>query len=313
MTRFLQWSDLHREFAKEGNPVPFPLPTDDCPAGSVDAILIAGDLDSAAQHVASLIEIHDVWKVPVISIFGNHEPYGTSQEEARDQVAADLEAARARGLDLHILDRGEVVIGDTRILGATLWTDFSIMGSQEAMMYGSQHLINDYRKVRRAPGSNECQTPWETLEMHQRDKAWLLEALAEPFDGKTLVMTHHLPVPEILAPESGKGTYAPAYVSDLREDILGLKIDTWVSGHTHYARRGILEGLQGPISFTANMSGYVSNGRPDKNNFEPYRVIDMDQPTLGLEVIEIAESELQGLRHAQLVIEQLRDEQVPTP
>ncbi|MBW3243411.1 metallophosphoesterase [Epibacterium sp. DP7N7-1] len=311
MTRFLQWSDLHREFAKDGSPVPFPMPTSACSPGSIDAILIAGDLDHAKRHVDSLAEIHEVWKVPVVSIFGNHEPYGMSEQEARDQAATDLLDARQRGLDLHILDRDELVIGDTRILGATLWTDFNILGDQEVMMFGAQHLINDYRKVRSAPGSSECQTPWETLAMHQRDKDWLLEALAKPFEGKTLVMTHHLPVPETLAPEADKGSYAPAYVSDLREDILSLKIDTWVSGHTHYARRGLLEGLHGQIAFTANMSGYVRDGKRQETNFEPYRVIDMDRPTLGLDPIDIAEPGLQDLPHALMVLEQLRDEPAP--
>ncbi|MEY8802124.1 metallophosphoesterase [Leisingera sp. XS_AS12] len=307
MAKFLQWSDLHREFGSAEAPVPFPMPTETCPACSVDAILIAGDLDRASSHVASLVEIHQAWQVPVVSIFGNHEPYGSSQEETVSCVSEDLAVARAAGHDIHVLDRDELIIGDTRILGATLWTDFDILGNREAQMLGAEYLINDYRKVRRAPGSDDKQRAEDTVAFHHRDRSWLLDALARPFQGKTLVMTHHLPVPEVLAQRADKGPYAPAYVSDMRADILGLQIDMWVSGHTHWARRGLIEGLHGPIAFSANMGGYVRSGQRQATNFEPYRLIDMDAPELGLDEIGIEEPILAALPGAAEILASLRE------
>ncbi|ETX13544.1 hypothetical protein OCH239_09705 [Roseivivax halodurans JCM 10272] len=313
MARFLQWSDLHREFGTPERPVPFPLPTDETPAGSVDAILIAGDLDRAVNHVRSLIEIHEAWSVPVVSIFGNHEPYGSSESEARARVAEDLAEARAAGHDIHVLDRDEMVIGDTRILGCTLWTDFEILGRRDDMMMSAEFVMNDYRHVQAGPERDGHQCAADTLGYHRRDRAWLLEALSKPFDGRTLVMTHHLPIPEVLASESGKGDYAPAYVSDMRADILGHRIDTWVSGHTHWARRGIVEGRQGPIAFTANMSGYVRGGHRQNTNFEPYRIIDTQAPQAGLDRIDIDDRKLAGLQTAQEVLRDLADESPAGP
>jgi hypothetical protein len=313
MARFLQWSDIHREFQHTGNPIGLPQPTAECPAGSIDAILIAGDLDKAERHVANLIEIQQAWEVPVVSIFGNHEPYGSSVQAAREKVAEDLVAARARGYDVHVLDRDTLTIGDTRILGATLWTDFNILGNAEEMMFAAQYVMNDYHKVKQSPDTESAMRPEDTLAMHQRDKAWLLDELDRPFDGKTLVMTHHLPVPEALSVKAGKGSYAPAYVNDMRGDILGLKIDTWVSGHTHYARRGYLPGRHGPISFTANMHGYMRGGVLQETNFQPYLVIDTQDPQLGLDQIDIEDPYLSELPSVQDILAGMDTPEITAP
>lgn len=61
MQKFLHWSDLHREMSQAS----FPMPTADCPAGSVDAILINGDLNSRGRHLDDAIRIQDAWQVPV--------------------------------------------------------------------------------------------------------------------------------------------------------------------------------------------------------------------------------------------------------
>ncbi|MCW3782991.1 metallophosphoesterase [Defluviimonas salinarum] len=279
MTRFLHWSDLHREMSEAA----FPTPSADCPAGSVDAVLIAGDLNARGAHLDDAMRIQEAWEAPVIMIWGNHETYRSVYQDQRAAELDRLEALRGQGYDIRVLHQGETFIGDTRILGATLWTDFDILGQQEKMMFGAEYIMRDYSRVewREQDGGLRNLRASDTVAMHASDRAWLLGALATPHVGRTLVMTHHLPAPELLAHEAKKGGYAPGYVSDMRRDFLGLKIDAWVTGHTHWARRGTLQGAFGPIAFTANMMGYEGQG----TNFEPYRILDMDQPALGLEPI----------------------------
>ena len=302
MARFLQWSDLHRELSDAD----FPRPSGDCPAGSVDAILVAGDLNSRGRHIEDAKRIQDAWGVPVVMIRGNHERYGSVWQDFAADEAARLAAAAAEGYDIRLLDCGETIIGDTRILGCTLWTDFDIIGEAELMMQGAEVVMNDYHKIGWLTPEGEARKlrARDTLHRHQEEKAWLLEALQLPFEGRTLVMTHHLPAPELLAPEARKGDYAPGYISDLREAFLAHRIDAWVTGHTHWARRGLIEGLQGPIAFTANMMGYEGQ----YPNFEPYRVLDTANPALGLEPLEIAERTLRHLEPACKILERLREE-----
>ncbi|MSU90863.1 hypothetical protein GE300_14765 [Rhodobacteraceae bacterium 2CG4] len=307
MVKFLYWSDLHREFGSSDHPVPFPEPTRDVNLTNIDAILIAGDLHAGDEHVSSLVEIEERWGVPVISTRGNHAFYHDDFASLPGRHARLAAEARTQGRRVHVLDRETLVLGDTRILGATLWADFEVLRPNpdrlEATMYGARHLMNDYRKVLAEP-DGDLLMPSATAAQHRADRAWLAQELAKPWDGRTLVMTHHIPVPEALAPEAGKGEMAPAYVSDLRHDMLRFPIDAWVSGHSHWARRGTLPGLHGPVAFTANMQGYPGQ----HTNFDPYLVLDMDAPTLGLEPIGIADPSLRDLPGAEEVLEEIRAE-----
>ena len=36
-------------------------------------------------------------------------------------------------------------------------------------------------------------SPADLLDLHKKDRVWLEAKLKEPFDGKTVVITHHLP------------------------------------------------------------------------------------------------------------------------
>lgn len=294
--KFLDWSDLHLEFQEPGPGYDFPKPTADCPAGSIDAILIAGDLHTGDNHVHALLEIEEEWGVPVISIRGNHEFYHGEYHEVIARQGAMVEEARKRGHNIRILDRDSIVLGDVRILGCTLWTDMSIAGLPvKDAAFGLKWVMNDYKKVLFATDGEadpNLMEPQQTLAIHTEDRRWLLEELASPFEGRTLVMTHHLPAPELFTDE--KAEYAEGYGSDMRADILGLKIDAWVTGHTHDARRGLIEGPRGPIAFTSNMSDYPWQ----KTNFEPYRVLDMDAPTAGLEPLEICAQRFEALPSA---------------
>lgn len=301
--KFLHWSDLHLEFHEPGPGYDFPKPTADCPTGSIDAILIAGDLHTGDSHVHALLEIEEEWGVPVVSIRGNHEFYHGEYHEVVARQGEMVKEARKRGHNIRILDRDSIVLGGVRILGCTLWTDGTINGmSQKDAAFGLKWAMNDYKKVlfaKEGEAEPYLMDPEQTMEINARDRRWLLEELAKPFDGPTLVMTHHLPAPELFTDE--KAEYAEGYGSDMRADILGLKIDAWVTGHTHDARRGLLEGLHGPIAFTSNMAGYPGQ----RTNFEPYRVLDMDAPTAGLEPLEIVAHRLRKIPAAEQIREGL--------
>ncbi|MCE6957735.1 metallophosphoesterase [Cereibacter sphaeroides] len=307
MTRILHFSDIHREMYDTG----LPLPTADCPAGSVDAIVVNGDLNARGRHIVDACALQDAWQAPVILVRGNHERYCSDWQDFAIDEAARLDMARELGRDIRLLDCETTVIGDTRILGCTLWTDFAIVGDPAMTKMGARIMVNDYRKIgwRGEDGHVDNLEPDQTAAIHAKEKAWLMQELAKPFEGRTLVVTHHLPAPELLAREARKSDFAPVYVSDLRQDFLGLKIDAWMTGHTHWARRGTIEGLHGPIAFTANMPGYFDQ----RTNYEPHRILDMDEPTRGLEPIGIVDPALAHLEDAAAVLHRLKASECPTP
>ena len=274
--KFLFWSDLHDEVS------PFDIPE---PAGPrPDAILLAGDIGSSGGNVALMVRIHDLWGVPVIAINGNHEPYTAKRfDKHLKREAADLAAARASGRDITIHRRGVSLIGNTRIICATLWTDMRLYPEKFPAVLSTvgdrDRGMNDYRHVGwfdESRGVYRKMIPQDTVTMHKADKGFILSELGKPFEGKTIVMTHHVPVAEKMHGElrgRRRGVDA-AYVSDLWEEIGQFPVDAWISGHDHFQRDLVMEGRHGPVTFLSNCHGYPS----EVTAYDPYVILDSDAP-----------------------------------
>ena len=91
--------------------------------------------------------------------------------------------------------------------------------------------ISDHRVIRTSGGRF---TAAQALSDHELSRAWLEHELAQPFDGKTVVLTHHAPHPLSVHPRylsmDSLATNA-AFVSDLTP--LLEKADLWCHGHVH--------------------------------------------------------------------------------
>ncbi|MCW3782520.1 metallophosphoesterase [Defluviimonas salinarum] len=284
MARFLFWSDLHCEFA------PFEIPVPGCQPGAtpgapareeIDAILLPGDIDTRGRHVSQMICIWDLWRVPVLAVPGNHEPYGAKRYQKHEaEERTRIADARALGVDIDVLRRGLRVIGDTRVIGATLWTDMRLhpeFASGAQIAIGAE--MNDYDQIKwfdEAKRVYRKMIPADTIAMHSADKAYILDRLAEPFDGRTLVMTHHLPVRQALARhrQDRRNPVDGAYASDLWHTVGAFRIDAWIHGHSHDAEEVRLEGAEGPVAFLSNMRGYPG----EATRFDPLRVLDSAAP-----------------------------------
>lgn len=60
---------------------------------------------------------------------------------------------------------------------------------------------------------------------------WLQQALLEPFDGKTVVVTHHGPHRQSIHPRYDGNLANAAFISDLTP-LLDW-VDLWIHGHVH--------------------------------------------------------------------------------
>jgi len=241
-------SDLHLEFG------PFAPP-----ATVADAVVLAGDVDLGVRGVA--------WAArqfagrPVIYVAGNHEYYGHAT------TLVDKLRARGRELGVHVLADESAVAAGVRFLGATLWTDFRLFGAAAAPALAdlAGREMVDYRKVRVAPAYRRLR-PSDTAAWHARSRRWLERALREPFDGPTVVVTHHAPSRRSLRPEFAADELSAAYASDLEEMVGASGAALWVHGHTHRC-------LDYPIGGTrvvSNQRGYVDEPVP---GFDPGLVV----------------------------------------
>lgn len=217
--------------------------------GDADVCIVPGDIDLGDRAI-DLLAAHVAPRMPVVYVPGNHCYRGSNHDEIRQAMR---EKAHLHP-NVHLLDPGSVVIEDVRFVGATLWTDFMLAGSaglDDALAFASGRFGTatvGRGKDRRA------WTPIESMRRHAEELAWLELALAEPWEGTTIVVSHHAPHPNSIHPR-----YLPqglakscAYVSDLSDVILRHAPDMWCHGHTHDST----DYLVGGTRVVANPHGY---------------------------------------------------------
>jgi hypothetical protein len=98
--------------------------------------------------------------------------------------------------------------------------------------------------------------PADALALHGIQRKWLRERLAEPFAGKTVVITHHGPHRNSIAPLYANDLTSAGFVSDL-SDCLG-SADLHVHGHVHESFDYTVFGTR----IVANPMGYCGGIKP---------------------------------------------------
>jgi predicted phosphodiesterase len=241
-------SDLHCEFA------PF-----DPPRTDADVVVLAGDTHPGTRG----IELAHEWfpDRPVVYLAGNHEYY----REASPRLLRKLEET-ARGSSIHFLENRQLVMDGVRFLGCTLWTDFELFGERHHSMAAAQAIMNDFRLIRVEPGYRRFH-PADARASHLTSLRWLMEQLDTPFDGATVVVTHHAPSLRSVKPHYRDHPATPAYATDL-EWLLDGRAALWIHGHTHVRTEYEIGGTR----VLSNQRGY-----PDDpvDGFDPGLVVQV--------------------------------------
>lgn len=243
-------SDLHLEISDM-----------DTPKADADVVVLAGDI---AVGNAGIYWARTIWPTTeIVYVAGNHEFYG----KERNSTIQDLRRA-AKETGVHFLDNDEVMINGVRFLGATLWTDFLLFGltrQTQAMGLASVSL-NDFRMIRE--GEDKFTSP-KSVSLFNESARWLKLKLSEPFDGKTIVVTHHLPSAESVAERYKKDLLSACFASNA-DHLLG-PCNIWIHGHTHDCFDYISRGTR----VICNPRGYVLKGREENVDFNPEFVIEV--------------------------------------
>ncbi|KYP10454.1 MAG: hypothetical protein A0129_12710 [Limnobacter sp. CACIAM 66H1] len=244
------YSDLHLETMRH-----FPaLAAVPQPAENVDLMILAGDIHQGTQGLQALADLGDKQHIYVA---GNHEYYHHDIEILDDHL---FELAAKK--HLNYLQRTSVVIQGVRFLGCTLWTDFNI---QPGWRFGAELVakafLPDYKLIRMR---GKQFSPSMGIDLHYQNIDWLESALATPFDGKTVVITHHAPHPQSIHPRFNLSPINAAFVSDLSR-LMG-KADVWVHGHMHDSFDYTVHNNGGQTRVLVNPRGYVRKKRQSSKN-----------------------------------------------
>jgi len=258
--RLLVLSDLHLEVWRES------APKFDTSTSRPDVVVLAGDIHTNARAPGWAASAFP--EIPVVYVSGNHEFYGGTLDHTN--LAIHEECAKFE--NVHYLDCGELVFNGIRFLGATLWTDFSLFGSENRIgaMVDANLVMNDYQRVRLASARYRKLRPVDTAKLHAEHKAWLAKKLDEPFAGPTVVVTHMAPSRRSVAPKYASDPVSAAFASCL--DDLVIKTNLWIHGHTHTSFDYFIDHCR----VVANPLGYMNRGgNPENASFDPNLIIEL--------------------------------------
>jgi len=235
------------------------------PAAGADLLVLAGDIGS--YQYGSLLADADFglarfsplrgWPTPVLFLPGNHEYDGLDFDVAHARLRETCER-----LGLVWLEREVVAISGVRFVGTTLWTDFDALspGPDDPGATLAQQLRARDKAFRAANfylRKNSCRRgsmPMLAPELREQGllcQQWLRDALAQPHDGPTVVVTHFAPSLRSADPRYGLTPGTAGFCNAL--DELLLQADLWLHGHLHAASDYVHNGCR----VVANPLGYA--------------------------------------------------------
>lgn len=221
------WSDLHLEFSQYRFAHLWAPSEED----KEQILILAGDIGKGMGGKVFIEELCKHFR-HVIRICGNHEYYDNDFDKVNEDwlaYANDGSILIDKGPDnFHFLYNDSIILDGVRFLGGTMWTDFN---DGDIIDIGYAHRsMNDYGCIKK---DGKFITPEFVLKEHDKFMTFLMPKMDEPFDGKTVVVTHHSPGNGFRLKRRRDRSDA-AYFANL-EDLIAYhdKIDLWVHGHTH--------------------------------------------------------------------------------
>ena len=198
------------------------------------------------------------WPTPVLFVPGNHEYDGLDFDEAHARLRQTCER-----LGIIWLERKTVVIEGVRFVGSTLWTDFDALSEGQAqaadITLGEQlkarekafRAANFYLHKNHSFRAGQPLLAADVREEGLKSQAWLRQALAVPFEGPTVAVTHFAPSLLSADPRYGLVPGTAGFCNAL-DDLLPLA-DLWLHGHLHCAIDYVSRGCR----VVANPLGYA--------------------------------------------------------
>jgi predicted phosphodiesterase len=269
-------SDLHLESNPHFNAQPTP---------GADVLVLAGDIGSyQAGSRLDELAIDDFglarfsplpverggagWPTPVFFVPGNHEYDGLDFDATHVRLRETCER-----LGMVWLESETVLMQGVRFIGSTLWTDFDALalgsspGEQLKAREKAFRAANFYLSRNHSLRNAEPILANAVREQGLASQAWLRQALNQPFDGPTVVVTHFAPSLLSADPRYGLAPGTAGFCNAL-DDLLA-HAELWLHGHLHCPNDYVRNGCR----VVANPLGYARKG--EQEGFRPELLIEI--------------------------------------
>lgn len=259
-------SDLHLDVRRHGDPY-FTLPN---PQPEHNIVIVAGDVREKLTKGLQWIGNAGFQK-PVILVHGNHCMYRVARDRELEKgraLARELSANREH--PIHLLQDDKIDIGGVRFIGSCLFTDYRLHGehTQRLAMLAAESGMNDHKLIRLASKGYRKWRASDALAEHERSRWFIEHWLAEPWEGRKVVVTHHAPSIKSYGEHYNPDDLLNAsYASHL--DELVDRANLWIHGHTHVS----CDYKVGDGRVVSNQRGYATLG--EQTGFDANLVIEI--------------------------------------
>jgi predicted phosphodiesterase len=228
------------------------------PRDAESVLVLAGDISSKPKQLLEFLGWVEKRFLKVIYVPGNHEFYGHDMGDWTMDMVASIE-----GYCEKVEFSGCGVICEemegVRFIATTLWADGGSTLQEEGDI---GHCLNDFRLVKLG---DKRFTVQDMKTLNRGQKAKVKEMLEEPFDGKTVVVTHHMPSYSLCHPRFGTAING-GFASHCDDLLKGEHApDVWIFGHTHDS----VDMFFGNSRLVCNPSGYRYEYGGTHNIFGP--------------------------------------------
>ena len=147
---------------------------------------------------------------------------------------------------------------------STLWSQ--IAPADEYFVWKG---MNDFRQIMY---QGKLLRTEEFNQMHTFCLDFIKRSLAESTAKHIVVVTHHLPTLEVVAPHHKGSVLNSAFATELGELIANSRIDAWIYGHSHTNIDAEINGTK----IVSNQMGYIFQNEHIANGFEPGKFLVID-------------------------------------
>lgn len=213
--RLQVFSDLHLELRRFEPTIKNP-----------DVVVLAGDIHQATAGVKWAKQVYR--ECPVIYVPGNHEYYNHSIPDLINALERE-----ALGSNVHVLENSAFKLNGFVFLGCSLWTNFHLWPDARTAMTFANQEMSDFCLIQKREG-NQLFSAEDSARIHAASVKWLRRQMSRHDPSRTIVVTHHAPSPNSIAPNQADEMLSAAFASDLNSLIRASHVPLWIHGHTHY-------------------------------------------------------------------------------